>query len=189
MKRLKYADALDLLYEYGNGQPWVAHCLAVSKVANFCGEVFSRRHQMDIEFLRTAALLHDIGRYKTHDPILHGVEGYRLLNGLGYAHEAFVCASHILYGLSSGDAVRYGLPCRDFIPASLEERLVPLIDFLIEFDRPTTLAKRFESLRARSGNQFFLEKLASAERIAEDYMQHINRKFSVSIEEMAAAAI
>ncbi len=189
MKRLKYADALDLLHEYGNGQPWVAHCMAVSEVAHFCGEVFGQSHQIDIEFLRTAALLHDIGRYKTHDPILHGVEGYRLLNRLGYAHEAFVCASHILYGLSSGEAAQCGLPRRDFIPSSMEERLVPLIDFLIEFDRPTTLAKRFDSLRARSENQFFLEKLASAERIADDYMEHINRKFSVSIEEMAARAI
>ena len=189
MKRLQYADALDLLHEYGNGQPWVAHCIAVSRVAHFCGEVFVQGHRIDVEFLRTAALLHDIGRYETHDPIMHGVAGYRLLDSLGYTHEAFVCASHILYGLASSDAVKYGLPRRDFIPSSLEERLVPLIDFLIEFDRPTTLAKRFDSLRARSDNQFFLEKLASAERIAGDFMAYVNREFQVSIEEMASRAI
>jgi uncharacterized protein len=189
MKRLRYADALDLLNEYGNGQPWVAHCLAVSKVAHFCGEIFVQEHRIDVEFLRTASLLHDIGRYETHDPILHGVAGYRLLNGLGYQREAFVCASHILYGLASSDAIKYGLPRRDFIPSSLEERLVPLIDFLIEFDRPTTLVQRFASLRARAENGFFLEKLSSAERIAEDYMEYINREFSVSIEEMASRAI
>jgi uncharacterized protein len=189
MKRLKYADALDLLNDYGNGQPWVAHCVAVARVAHFCGEVFAQEHRIDVEFLRTACLVHDIGRYETHDPILHGVAGYRLLTGLGYPREAFVCASHILYGLSSSDAVQFGLPRRDFIPSSLEERLVPLIDFLIEFDRPTTLAKRFDSLRERVENQFFLEKLVSAERIAEDFMGYINREFRVSIEEMASRAI
>ncbi len=189
MNRLKYSDALDLLHEYGDGQPWVAHCLAVSKVAHFCGDVFVRRHRIDVEFLRTAAVLHDIGRYETHDPILHGVVGYRLLTGLGYTREAFVCASHILYGLVSSDAIKYGLPCQDFIPSSLEERLVPLLDFLIEFDRPTSLAQRFASLRARSENGFFLQKLASAERIAEDFMEDINREFRVSMEEMVLRAI
>ena len=189
MNRLQYADAVGLLHEYGNGQPWVAHCLAVSKVAHFCGEVFVQDHRIDVEFLCTAALLHDIGRYETHDPILHGVAGYRLLDSLGYTREAFVCASHILYGLASSDAIKFGLPSRDFIPASIEERLVPLIDYLIEFDRPTTLVQRFASLRVRAENQFFLERLASAERIAEEFMEYINCKFRVSVEEMASKAI
>jgi uncharacterized protein len=189
MNRLKYEDALNLLHEYGNGQPWVAHCLAVSRFAQFCGDVFGQERRIDIEFLRTAALLHDIGRYETHDPILHGVAGYRLLSSLGYTREAFVCASHILYGLASSDAIKYGLPRQDFIPSSFEERLVPLIDFLIEFDRPTRLAQRFASLRERAEKGFFLENLACAERIAEDFMGYINREFQVSMEEMASRAI
>jgi uncharacterized protein len=190
MNCLKYSDALNLLHEYGNGQPWIAHCLAVAKAAQFCGEVFAKRSHTDVHFLRTAALLHDIGRYETHDPIMHGVAGYKLLTCLGYPREAFVCAAHILYGLPSSEAIKFGLPRQDFVPSSFEEKLVPLIDFLIEFDRPTTLTQRFVSLRMRcAGNGSFLERLSSAQRIAEDFMHCINGQFQVSMEEMVLRAL
>ncbi len=113
-----------------------------------------------------------------------------MLTHLDYPREAFVCAAHILYGLPSSDAVKYGLPRQDFIPSSLEERLVPLIDFLIEFERPTTLVQRFVSLRMRRAeNCSFLKKLSSAQRIAEDFMHYINLQFQVSMEKMVLRAM
>jgi predicted hydrolase (HD superfamily) len=82
-------ESINLLDEYGQGAAWTRHCLP---------------------FLWSAALLHDIGRHVTHDPILHGVEGYKLLSKLAHEKEAHVCASHILYGLSAAEAVHVGLP-------------------------------------------------------------------------------
>ncbi|MCK5916190.1 MAG: HDIG domain-containing protein [Deltaproteobacteria bacterium] len=186
---LLYENALNLLEQYGKGESWIQHCLAVAKLATVFSEILANKTDIDTEFLRSAALLHDIGRYVTHDPILHGVEGYKLLIGLQHHKEAFVCASHILYGLSSREAVRYGLPEKDFIPVSFEEKLIPLIDFMVEFDKPTTLSDRFTSLRQRNfGNNYFLTKLVKAEATAGSFLLEIKEKFDISLEDVALRA-
>jgi HD superfamily phosphodiesterase len=164
--------------------------MAVGKVAAAFAEIFSAKCNHDPGFLQTAALLHDIGRYKTQDPILHGVEGYWLLKSLGYPSEAFVCASHIFYGLNKMEAAQYGLPEEDFLPRSFEERVIPLIDFLVEFDRATTLYDRFTSLRTRNkGNDFFLAKLDHAQRKARFLMAELDQEFNISMEKVAFQAL
>lgn len=180
---LSYKNALTILDRYGKEAAWTKHCLAVADLASIISTVLRKKTELDAEFLHSAALLHDIGRYVTHDPILHGVEGYKLLTKLGHHEEAFICASHILYGLNRREAVQYGLPEKDFIPTSLEEKLIPLIDFLVEFDKPTTLKKRFSSLRKRNiGNDYFLTKLTEAELKATSFQREINEKFGILLE-------
>jgi putative nucleotidyltransferase with HDIG domain len=181
-----YTEALDLMNKYGNGAPWVKHCFAVSQLATHLSNVFAAKCAIHIEFIRSASLLHDIGRYKSCDPILHGVEGYKLLSSLGYRDEAFICASHILYGLSSAEAAAYGLPEQDFIPIRFEEKLIPLVDFLVEHDRAVSLDKRFKSLRLRNeANKDFLVKLDKAELAARTFMHKVNTEFAISVEELA----
>lgn len=183
-----YKEACSLLNEYGNGAPWIQHCFAVSSLATYLSNIFTSRYAVNIEFIRTASLLHDIGRFKTHDPIMHGVEGYKLLAGLGYADEAFICASHILYGLNSSEAEQYGLPRNDFIPTSFEERLIPLVDFLVEHDRPVLLRERFDHLRFRNrNNNEFLLRLDKAEQKAELLMNQLNNEFNISIEALSSS--
>lgn len=187
-KFCSYEEAYAILNKYGNGAPWIKHCLAVSSLATYLSNIFATRYLVNIEFVRTAALLHDIGRFKTHHPIKHGVEGYNLLTELGYVNEAFICASHILYGLSSSEAEQYGLPRNDFIPISFEERLIPLVDFLIEHDRPVLLRERFEHLRNRNRNNYaFFLKLNEAEQKAEALMNQLNSQFNISIEALSVS--
>ena len=183
---MTYDKALEILNEYGEESVWIQHCLAVSNMAEHLSEALTPKLEINIEFLRCASLLHDIGRYSSHDPIMHGVEGYNLLSALGYSEEAFVCASHILYGLSRNEAAQFGLPAIDFEPKSIEEKLVPLIDFMVEFDQPTTLDRRFASLRERnSKNVFFMKKLKEAEKTAKCFMFQLSEKVGESIEEIA----
>jgi len=183
---MTYEKALEILNEYGEGSVWTQHCLAVSNMAEHLSDALARKLEINIEFLRCASLLHDIGRYVSHDPIMHGVEGYHLLTALGYGEEAFVCASHILYGLSGNEAVQFGLPAVDFKPKSIEEKLVPLIDFMIEFDQPTTLDRRFSSLRERNfKNVFFMKKLKEAEKTAKCFMLQLSEKIGEPIEKIA----
>lgn len=66
-----YTEAVNLMSRYGNGAPWVKHCLAVSQLATHLSHIFAAKYAINIEFIRTASLLHDIGRYKTNDPILN----------------------------------------------------------------------------------------------------------------------
>ncbi len=182
---LTYENALKILSRYGKESEWTRHCLAVANVATVISVVLEEKAGLDTEFIRCAALLHDIGRYVTHDPILHGVEGYKLLTELNHHKEAFICASHILYGLNSREAIQWGLPEKDFIPISFEEKLIPLIDFMVEFDKPTTLSDRFTSLRQRNiGSDYFLTKLDEAEKTAISFLLEVKEKFDISLEEV-----
>ncbi len=181
-------ESIDLLSEYGRGEGWIKHCFAVAEATARVGHILAKKRSVDGSFLWSAALLHDIGRYRTHDPLLHGVEGYKLLSMLGHEKEAFVCASHILFGLNAAEAMQTGLPNRDFIPRTMEEKLVPLVDYLIEYDQPTTLDSRFLSLRKRnSGNMFFLDRLDRAQQRAQIFMSQIEDETGESVEKIVAS--
>lgn len=182
---LSYKQAYELLNRYGKDAAWTRHCVAVARVAERVSCVLDRR-LADARLLRVGALLHDIGRYKTQDPVLHGVEGYRLLSRLGYDREAFICASHVLFGMPRREAILYGLPDQDFIPETLEERLVPLIDSVVEFDRPTTLAQRFSSISRRYKNSpDFLKRFEQSAQAAASLLQFLRTEFCISLEQVA----
>lgn len=95
---------------------------------------------VDVEFVREAALLHDIGILFTAVPLLgcrgelpylcHGIKGRELLEAAGLPRHALVCERHIGVGLSVEEIVRQKLPLpvRDMVPISLEERIVTYAD-------------------------------------------------------------
>ena len=182
--------SMKLLAEYSREASWTRHCFAVADAAERVGNILAKNYPIDCSFVWNSALLHDIGRYITHDPLLHGVEGYKLLSILGHEREAYICASHILFGLNAEEAVQLGLPNRDFMPSTLEEKLIPLIDYLIEYDQPTALDRRFSSLRRRNeGNQFFLSRLDRAQKYASLFMMQIEQEFGESVEKIVASCI
>jgi len=178
---------MGLLAEFGREAGWTRHCFVVADAAARVGDVVAKNRPIDHSFLWSAALLHDIGRYSTHDPLLHGVEGYKLLSKLRHEREAYVCASHILFGLNASEASQLGLPARDFVPRSIEEKLVALVDYLIEYDKPTTLERRFSSLRDRNAdNSFFLSRLDRAQQAARRFMTQVEEATGESVEEVVA---
>jgi uncharacterized protein len=178
-------ESTGLLAEYGKGAAWVKHCLAVANKASRLAYALEGRFSIDRNYLWSAALLHDIGRCVTHDPIMHGVEGYHLLMKLGHSREASVCISHILFGLDATEAVSFGLPAHDFIPRTIEERLVPLVDLMIEGDQPTTLDRRFSSIRKRyAGNSFLMSRLDRAQQTAMSFMIQISLEIEKSVEKI-----
>ena len=65
----------------------------------------------------------------------------------------------------------------------------PLVDYLVEFDRPTTLARRFASLRARNGgHDLFLGRLDRAYGAARRFMAELEGELGDSVERIVAAA-
>jgi putative nucleotidyltransferase with HDIG domain len=178
-------ECISLLSHYAGGASWSRHCFAVADAATKVGTALAAQREVNAEFLWSAALLHDIGRHFTHDPVGHGVEGYNLLVRLGHMREAFVCAAHVLFGLDASEAKLVGLPDRDFIPHTVEDQIVSLVDLLIEHDQPTTLAHRFASLHLRNaGNEFFLSRLDRARGRAEMTMNEFNRTMDQSVEQI-----
>lgn len=181
------AQALQVLANHAGDAPWAAHCHAVASAAEAIGSALSVAWSVNVDLLWSTALLHDIGRSVTHDPVLHGVEGYRLLDGMGFDEAAFVCASHVLFGLHAAEASECGLPPRDFTPRTLEQRIVPLADFLVDVDRPTTLDRRFESLRVRNAsNEWFLARLDRARAVAVAFMAELDEELGGPVEKLVA---
>jgi putative nucleotidyltransferase with HDIG domain len=181
-------QAIEILAESAPEAPWTRHCYAVADAAQRIGSAVAPYRAVNMDFLWSAALLHDIGRRVTHDPVLHGVEGYKCLSALGHHEEAHICAAHILFGLRSDEAAQVGLPEDDFVPCTIEAQLVTLADFLMECDRPTTLERRFASLRRRNADApFFLERLARAFAAAYTCMAQLEQETGKSIERLVAA--
>ncbi|MGD8343461.1 MAG: HDIG domain-containing protein [Desulfobacterales bacterium] len=94
----------------------------------------------DLDFIESAAMLHDIGIFQTHTPLLgcfgqhpyicHGVLGSEILKKEGLPQLALVCERHIGVGISKSDIGQQILPLpdRDMIPVSIEEQIVCYAD-------------------------------------------------------------
>ncbi len=117
----------------------VLHSRAVARKALEC----AARHpelKLDLPFVEEAAMLHDIGIFLTYAPsilcqgklpyIAHGIAGQLILETEGLPDHARVCARHTGRGLTAEDIRRQKMPLpdRDFLPESLEEKLICYAD-------------------------------------------------------------
>ncbi|HIQ39325.1 MAG TPA: TIGR00295 family protein [Methanothermococcus okinawensis] len=114
----------------------VMHCLAVSLYTYEVGlKLKGKGHNVDLDLAVFGALLHDIGRSRTHS-IKHGVEGGRIVREYNLGEKlALIVERHIGGGIPKEEAVKLGLPPRDYIPTTLEEKLVAHCDNLISGTR------------------------------------------------------
>ena len=95
----------------------------------------------DMDFIKKAAMLHDIGIFKTSSPkigcagehpyVCHGYLGRELLDGLGLP-EAFglVSERHTGAGITLENIIEADLPLphRDMVPVTLEEKIICCAD-------------------------------------------------------------
>ncbi len=80
--------------------------------------------EVDGELIHAGAVLHDVGRSITQDP-RHAFLGAELLHGRGIPKAVVaIVARHTGAGLTADDAAGLGLPPKDLIPGTLEERIV-----------------------------------------------------------------
>ncbi len=88
------------------------------------------RDYVDLELVRAGALLHDIGRGRTHG-MRHAVAGAELARELGLPGELQnIIERHIGAGVERDEAVRFGLPPKDYLPLTIEEKIVAHADNL-----------------------------------------------------------
>ncbi|MHA1612746.1 MAG: HD domain-containing protein [Promethearchaeota archaeon] len=129
---------------------------------------------VNIELVRIGALVHDIGRYKTHG-MDHGLEGGNLLRDKGYPEQlARIAETHSLAGLTAEEAVEFGLPSNDYLPHSLEEKIVCLADKYFSGTREVSIEKRFERWILKHGETPFLViQLQRAKKLEEEILRLI----------------
>lgn len=130
------AGALALHKKYGSNQAIVRHCRAVARVAGWLVEAArARGKEVDSEAVYAGALLHDIGRSKTQD-VSHGVVGASILESEGVDRKVVeIVRRHVGAGISREEARKLGLPDFDYMPRTLEERIVCFADKMVDSER------------------------------------------------------
>ncbi|MEO5356195.1 MAG: TIGR00295 family protein [Nitrospirae bacterium YQR-1] len=106
----------------------IEHCLSVKeKAVEIAGRV---KIYVNSEIIRVGALLHDIGRGKTHG-LDHAFVGAEMAKELGLQAEIVkIIQRHIGAGLPKEEAVSLGLPPCNYIPETPAEKIVSYADNL-----------------------------------------------------------
>lgn len=100
-------------------------------VYNKAMKIASNFNQADLDLIRKGALLHDIGRSKTHG-ITHAIVGVEIARSYGYGQDVLnIIERHIGAGITENEAVKLGLPAKSYVPQTLEEKIVAHADNLI----------------------------------------------------------
>lgn len=124
---------LKLLSESGCSRRVINHCIAVEKVATEIAKACKKRGlNVNVKLVQVGALLHDIGRSKTHS-VDHAIVGAEIARSLNLP-EAIVSIieRHVGGGITVEEAKNLGWPVKSYIPETLEEKIVSYADKLIE---------------------------------------------------------
>ncbi len=132
-------------------------------VAKKALEIAHKLHHLnpDYELIEEAAMLHDIGVFKTHMPALqcfgnfpyicHGFLGRELLESEGLPKHALICERHVGMGIALEEIMKKALPLplRDAVPISLEEKIICFADkFFSKNDRWLYTPKPISQIKA-----------------------------------------
>ena len=125
-----------LLQEAGCSEKVIRHCQAVRDCAlDYAG----RNPDADYALVEAGAMLHDIGRSRTHT-IHHAQEGADILRSKGFPEElARIVECHTGAGLTADECTLLGLAPRDCMPRTTEEKIVTHADNLIAGHRRVTI--------------------------------------------------
>lgn len=119
---------IELLRRENTPENVIQHCIAVCRKAM---KIAANFDNADKDLIRKGALLHDIGRSRTHG-ITHAVVGAEIAREHGYPDEVVnIIERHIGAGITAEEAVKLGLPEKSYVPQTLEEKIVAHADNLI----------------------------------------------------------
>lgn len=126
---ISYEEAIEILKATGCADNVIQHCIRVSEIARKLALGAQRAGvQVDISTIEIGALLHDIGRAKSHS-VNHGVIGARILRDLKLPEElAKIAERAVGSGIPPDEAKKLGLPVKDYTPVTIEEKIVNFAD-------------------------------------------------------------
>jgi len=147
-------ECINLLKKAGCNKAVIKHCISVRDVAL----KIAKKTNADLELVEAGALLHDIGRSKTHG-IRHAIEGVKIAEKLKLPKEIIrIIETHIGAGIPKNETKKLGLPEKDYMPETLEEKIVCHADNLIDHNKIKKID--YEIKRAkRDGNHGYAERL------------------------------
>jgi tRNA (cytidine56-2'-O)-methyltransferase len=129
------SDCLRILADEGATDAILAHVMAVKDLA----VRIAARTNADMDLVISGALLHDIGRTKTHG-IDHSSAGGRILRDRNIDDSIVrIVERHTGAGITNQEASGLGLPEGNYMPETLEEKIVAQADNLISGEKRISL--------------------------------------------------
>ena len=156
-------ECINLLKENGCSEQVINHCKAVRDIAVKIAE----KTNADKDLVEAGALLHDLGRCKTHG-IRHGIEGVKIAKKLDLPEEITnIIERHIGAGLSKDEAKKLGLPAKDYNPQTLEEKIVCHADSLIEDGKRQPIEKEVEKALEKGLKEYAIKLVSLHKELSE----------------------
>lgn len=136
----------------------ITHSKAVEEMAI----IIVQKHpelKADLQFIKEASLIHDIGIFKTNAPgilcngtfpyICHGYLGFEIMKNEGFPKHALVCERHTGTGLSKDEIIAQNIPLphRDMQPISIEEKIICFADTFFSKSRDLKTRKTIEEIQ------------------------------------------
>jgi uncharacterized protein len=156
-------QALQLLRENECSEKVINHCKAVTELAVETAKLLEERGlKIDFALVEIGALLHDIGRSKTHT-VHHAVVGAEIAKSAGLPDSVVsIIKRHVGGGITASEAEKLGWQKDIYFPITLEEKVVSYADKLIENGKRAPIEVTVEKL---SGEL----KYEAAERVRKLY--------------------
>ena len=121
------SECLRILKDAGCKKRVIIHCCTVRTVA---GEMM-KKIDCDRDLVIAGAMLHDLGRAKDHS-ILHAMIGADMAEELGLPSEVVeIIRKHTGAGLDQQDIDEMGLPQGDYMPRTIEQKIVAHSDNMV----------------------------------------------------------
>jgi len=124
----------------------IIHCCTVNAVAQ---EIVPRISGANVELVTAGALLHDIGRSVDHS-IMHAYIGSQIAEAYGLPKELVdIIRKHTGAGLDAVDVEEMGLPPADYMPRTIEEKIVAHADNMVSDNRVVEHTYSVNKLRSK----------------------------------------
>jgi len=124
----------------------------VASIAMEIAEACQKRGlNVDVRLVRIGALLHDIGRSRTHS-VNHVIVGAKIARSLDLPKPVIsIIERHVGGGISIEEAKKLGWPAKSYIPETLEEKIVTYADKLVEGGRKVPIEQSIKKLSKKLG--------------------------------------
>lgn len=140
------SECLQMLQNAGCKKRVIVHCCTVRAVA---GEMLNGIKIANRPLVIAGAMLHDIGR-SSDNSILHAYVGSQIVKDLGLPKELEdIVRKHTGAGLDNMDIKEMELPPGDYMPKTLEEKIVAHADNLVSDNRVIDHKQSVEKLMSK----------------------------------------
>lgn len=132
----------------------VLHSIAVADyVYEFGIKLLNKKYDFDLDTAVLGAILHDIGRSKSHN-IDHGIIGSEILLKNNFNEKyAKIAERHIGAGISRKEAEDLNLPKNNYIPKTLEEKVIANADNLVSGHIRVDIDFVIDKFKKRTNNE------------------------------------